>query len=118
MRPALQAQLVQRDLREAGCVFGVTAAAGLVAIPVEPIPGIDFLYDILVPVGQIIYWIMFFKRAAGMMSGPSPSPPRGQRQIAHDHLRSALSVTVEEKTRPDKASLGCAWGDRAVSTCQ
>ena len=63
---------------------GATAAAGLVAIPVEPIPGIDFLYDILVPVGLIIYWILFFKQAGGMMSGPPPSPPSGQRQIRHD----------------------------------
>jgi hypothetical protein len=63
---------------------GATAAAGLVAIPVEPIPVIDFLYDFAVPIALIIYWIFFFKNAVGMMSGPPPSSPSGQRQIRHD----------------------------------
>jgi hypothetical protein len=44
--------------------IGATVAAGAVAIPIEPIPGIDALYDIAVPVALIWYWLTFF-RAAG-----------------------------------------------------
>ena len=40
---------------------GATAAAGAVAIPVEPIPGIDALYDIAVPIALIWYWYTFFR---------------------------------------------------------
>jgi len=42
---------------------GATAAAGLVAIPVEPIPGLDVLYDIAVPLALIWYWFTFFRDA-------------------------------------------------------
>src|ERR1700733_16196729 len=47
---------------------GATVAAGAVAIPIEPIPGIDVLYDIGVPILLIWYWITFFKDAARTMS--------------------------------------------------
>src|SRR5262249_37422791 len=40
---------------------GATLAAGALAIPVEPIPGIDVLYDIGVPILLIWYWFTFFK---------------------------------------------------------
>ncbi|MGA3303145.1 MAG: hypothetical protein ABSC72_07625 [Methylovirgula sp.] len=40
--------------------IGATAAAGALAIPIEPIPGLDVLYDIGVPIALIIYWISFF----------------------------------------------------------
>ena len=36
--------------------IGATAAAGAVAIPIEPIPGLDGLYDIAVPIVLIWYW--------------------------------------------------------------
>ena len=42
---------------------GVTLAAGMIAIPVEPIPGLDALYDIAVPIALIWYWITFFRDA-------------------------------------------------------
>ena len=40
---------------------GATAAAGALAIPVEPIPGLDVAYDIGVPLLLIWYWYKFFK---------------------------------------------------------
>ena len=52
--------------------LGATLAAGAVAIPLEPIPGIDLLYDIGVPIVLIWYWITFFRDARRMTSGPSP----------------------------------------------
>jgi hypothetical protein len=38
-----------------------TLAAGAVAIPVEPIPGVDVLYDVGVPIVLIWYWFTFFR---------------------------------------------------------
>ena len=61
---------------------GATVAAGAIAIPIEPIPGIDALYDIAVPIALIWYWFTFFKDAGRMMH--DVSPPRGPRQINHD----------------------------------
>src|SRR5262245_51714036 len=37
--------------------LGATLAAGALAIPLEPIPGIDALYDIGVPIVLIWYWL-------------------------------------------------------------
>ena len=47
---------------------GATVAAGAVAIPIEPIPGIDTLYDIGVPIALIWYWYTFFRDARRTMS--------------------------------------------------
>jgi len=62
---------------------GATVAAGAVAIPIEPIPGIDALYDIGVPILLIWYWFTFFKEAVHTISNPSAPTPR--RQIGSDH---------------------------------
>ena|SRR6476660_2483604 len=43
--------------------LGATLAAGAVAVPVEPIPGLDVLYDIAVPIALIWYWFTFFRDA-------------------------------------------------------
>ena len=59
---------------------GATAAAGAVAIPIEPIPGIDALYDFAVPILLIWFWFTFFRDAGRMISNASP----GQRQISRD----------------------------------
>ena len=40
---------------------GATLAAGVVAIPIEPLPGLDVLYDIGVPILLIWYWFTFFR---------------------------------------------------------
>jgi hypothetical protein len=63
--------------------IGATAAAGAVAIPIEPIPGIDALYDIAVPVALIWYWYTFFRDAVRATSHPPPQQ-RPQKQITHD----------------------------------
>jgi hypothetical protein len=56
-----------------------TVAAGAVAIPVEPIPGLDVLYDIGVPIALIWYWFTFFEDM-----GHTRSEWPGQQQIRHD----------------------------------
>src|SRR5580700_1642876 len=43
--------------------LGATLAAGAIAIPVEPIPGIDLLYDVGVPIALLWYWYTFFRDA-------------------------------------------------------
>ena len=55
--------------------IGVTAAAGALAIPIEPIPGLDVLYDIGTPVFLVYYWYTFFKRVAPIWSKSSPGQP-------------------------------------------
>jgi uncharacterized protein YggT (Ycf19 family) len=58
---------------------GATVAAGALAIPTEPIPGIDAVCDFAVPV--LLIWYRFtFLRDAWPMS--KASAPHGQRQIA------------------------------------
>jgi hypothetical protein len=53
--------------------LGVTVAAGALAVPIEPIPGLDVLYDFGVPIALIWYWFTFFREAA--RSRPSRSTP-------------------------------------------
>jgi hypothetical protein len=67
---------------------GATAAAGALAIPVEPIPGIDGLYDIAVPILLMWYWFTFFRDAffRGGFRAP-PGAPRGRPVIEHDDGR-------------------------------
>jgi hypothetical protein len=62
---------------------GATVAAGAVAIPVEPIPGLDTLYDIGIPVALIIYWFSFFKNLGGTKSAAPLKQPLPQ--IEKDH---------------------------------
>ena len=51
--------------------LGATLAAGAIAIPLEPIPGIDLLYDIGVPIVFIWYCYTFF----------SDTSPAGHRRV-------------------------------------
>jgi hypothetical protein len=55
---------------------GATAAAGALAVPIEPIPGLDVLYDVGAPILLLLYWVSFFRNLRATMSG-SPSPPAG-----------------------------------------
>jgi hypothetical protein len=54
---------------------GATVAAGVVAIPIEPIPLIDGLYDIAVPIALIWYWFTFLRDAGDLMHNPHRPPP-------------------------------------------
>jgi uncharacterized protein YggT (Ycf19 family) len=48
--------------------LGATLAAGAIAIPLEPIPGIDLAYDVAVPIALIWYWFTFFSDARRTVS--------------------------------------------------
>jgi hypothetical protein len=56
--------------------IGATAAAGVVAIPVEPIPGVDVAYDIAVPLVLIWYWYTFVRDLYHMTVATSGEAPR------------------------------------------
>jgi hypothetical protein len=58
--------------------LAATLAAGAIAIPLEPIPGIDLAYDVAVPIALIFYWFTFFRNARRIMSR-TPS----QRAVAY-----------------------------------
>ena len=58
--------------------LGATAAAGLIAIPIEPIPGLDALYDLGVPVLLIWYWYTFFHKASRTIPEHQRWQPLGQ----------------------------------------
>lgn len=52
---------------------GATLAAGVIAVPVEPIPGLDVLYDIGVPILLIWYWFTFFRDAIRSSAASRPA---------------------------------------------
>jgi hypothetical protein len=52
---------LKRVLHALSYRVGATAAAGMLAIPVEPIPGLDAVYDVGVPLVLIWYWYTFFR---------------------------------------------------------
>jgi hypothetical protein len=46
---------------------GATALAGLVAVPIEPIAGLDVLYDVGAPLLLLIYWLRLVPQAASIL---------------------------------------------------
>jgi hypothetical protein len=52
---------LKRTLTALSYRVGATAAAGALAIPIEPIPGLDAVYDIGAPILLIWYWYTFFR---------------------------------------------------------
>src|SRR6516165_452830 len=65
---------------------GATLAAGMIAIPVEPIPGLDALYDIAVPIALIWYWFTFLRDALR---------PAGERESVRSSGRIDLASNRE-----------------------
>ena len=63
---------------------GATLLAGVVAVPVEPIPGLDVLYDLAVPAALIWYWFTFFRDALRSPTVVSPRPPHPTRATTQD----------------------------------
>jgi hypothetical protein len=55
--------------------MGATLVAGAIAVPVEPIPGLDVVYDLAVPVAFIWYWFTFFRDAVRSSGGKETTRP-------------------------------------------
>jgi hypothetical protein len=70
---------------------GATAAAGALAITIEPVPGLDAAYDVAVPILLIWYWFTFFRDVFfrdGLRTSPtSPSSAPHPTVIDHDRRR-------------------------------
>ena len=60
--------------------LAATLAAGAVAVPVEPIPGLDVLYDIAVPIALIWYWFTFFRDTRRSSGGGTAAPRTSSNQ--------------------------------------
>src|SRR5438876_4686705 len=56
--------------------IGATLAAGAVAIPIEPIPGLDVFYDIGVPIAVFWNWLTFFRNVPRSTAGVSGAARR------------------------------------------
>jgi len=69
--------------------LGATLAAGALAVPLEPVPGIDVLYDIGIPLILIWYWFTFFKDAFDIKSRRSDVAEQGT--VAHDHALTSAN---------------------------
>ena len=65
---------------------GATLLAGAVAVPIEPIPGLDVLYDLAVPIALIWYWLTFFRDAVRSPKTASP-PSSDHKRIGAFHSR-------------------------------
>ena len=63
---------------------GATFAAGALAIPIEPVPGLDTVYDIGVPIALLWYWFTFFKGAMRTTTNPPPPSRANPQQIKRD----------------------------------
>jgi hypothetical protein len=75
--------------------LAATAAAAVVAIPIEPIPGLDVLYDIGAPIFLLVYWISFFKNGRATFApdthgGAPPSMSGGRQHKLPPHGSSSL----------------------------
>ena len=79
--------------------IGATALAGLVAIPIEPIPLMDGLFDIGVPIALIWYWFTFL-RDAGSMMRPSPGAQSGP--PPYRSITKSGGPSVQRAPRPIK----------------
>ena len=75
---------------------GATLAAGVVAIPIEPLPGLDVLYDIVVLILLIWYWFTFFRDAtrSSATSGTSHTVTPLPRRPAHPETDRKLPKTT------------------------
>jgi hypothetical protein len=60
--------------------LAVTLAAGAVAIPIEPIPGLDVAYDTVVPLALLYYWGRFAWRVFAILSHRNAPTPPARRQ--------------------------------------
>ena len=65
---------VKRMLKLLAYRIGATVLAGAAAVPIEPIPIADAIYDFGIPIVLIWYWFTFFR---DLRRGEHPpSPPR------------------------------------------
>jgi hypothetical protein len=77
--------------------LGATLAAGAVAIPIEPIPGIDMLYDFGVPIALVWYWYTFFRDARRLAAAPQPQGQIPVKQVTPEKPGTPEKQITQEK---------------------
>jgi hypothetical protein len=65
---------IKRVLKLLAYRVGATVLAGAAAVPIEPIPIADAIYDFGIPIVLIWYWFTFFRDLR--RGAYPPSPPR------------------------------------------
>jgi hypothetical protein len=79
---------------------GMTLAAGVVAVPIEPIPGLDVLYDIGVPILLLWYWFTFFRdsirSSAASGTAHTVTSPLPRRLVPPETARKLPKFTTHE----------------------
>ena len=83
--------------------LAATLAAGAVAVPVEPIPGLDVLYDIAVPIALIWYWFTFFRdlcapRAEELQPGERRQTKQGSAQTVDSPTSDVIEPQLPLRT--------------------
>ena len=61
---------LKRTLTALALRLGASLGAGLLAIPIEPIPGLDLLYDLGAPAALLYFWYTFFRNRTRTPRGP------------------------------------------------
>ena len=82
---------------------GATLLAGVVAVPVEPIPGLDVLYDLAVPVALVWYRFTFFRDT---LRSPTVVSPRSLDRKRIRCSRPSLSRFARHPNRTAKLPNG------------
>ena len=67
---------LKRILLALGYRVGATAAAGLIAAPATPVPGLDAVVDIGAPILLLWYWWTFFRDLRGNRARAQPVPTK------------------------------------------
>ena len=89
---------LKRILAALSLRVGAVAAAGIVAIPIEPIPVLDVLYDVAVPAALLYFWLTLFREVTAILRGSRR--PRGAAAGAVLPHREFAQVEIETVDRP------------------
>lgn len=90
---------LKRILHALSLRVAATLAAGVVAIPIEPIPGLDAVYDVGALIALGIFWFTFVRDAAAIIS----ESQRGS--VMPKSLRYPGTITIEEQKVADEELL-------------
>jgi chromate transport protein ChrA len=68
---------LKRILHALSLRIAAMIGAGAIAIPIEPIPGLDIVYDVAAPLALTYFWVTFFRQAATILKSVKrlPQPP-------------------------------------------
>lgn len=65
---------LKRILHALSLRIAAMMGAGAVAIPIEPIPGLDVVYDVAAPLALAYFWMTFFRQATAIWKSAKRLP--------------------------------------------